>query len=292
MKNTKVIILAGGQGMRLREETEYRPKPMVEVGSKPLLWHIMKQYAYHGFNDFVICLGYKGDHIKSYFLNFDFLMSDFTITLGSRESVVCHDLGPEAGWSVTLAYTGLNAETGSRLKSVQRYVRECDLIMMTYGDGLANVDLQELVRFHQQHGRIATVTGVSPPSRFGELVVEDNVVEEFCEKPQISQGHINGGFFVFDQRVFDFVESDVACSFEREPLQNLAAEGQLIMYPHRGFWHCVDTMRDLVQLNQMWSKGEAPWFSQGVLAADGIDMKTMSAQNKQASKLTPKGKGG
>jgi glucose-1-phosphate cytidylyltransferase len=266
MKNTKVIILAGGQGMRLREETEYKPKPMVEVGGKPLLWHIMKQYAFYGFDDFVICLGYKGPHIKSYFLNFDFLMSDFTIQLGQRESIVCHDRGAETGWKVTLADTGLLAETGCRLKSVEKYVQDCDLIMMTYGDGLANVDMNELVKFHKSHGRIATVTGVSPPSRFGELLVRDNLVETFSEKPQVAEGKINGGFFVFDRRVFNYVEKSPSCSFEREPLQRLAAEGQLMMYAHKGFWHCVDTMRDLVQLNQMWDKGQAPWSQSSVVA--------------------------
>lgn len=260
MSSIKVVILAGGQGMRLREETEYRPKPMVEVGGKPILWHIMKQYAYHGFKDFVVCLGYKGEHIKQYFLNFDVLMNDFTIRLGARDSVVCHDRGSE-GWTVTLANTGLNSETGSRLKQIERYTSDCDLIMMTYGDGVSDIDLKSLLKFHRLHGKIATVTGVSPPSRFGELLVRDAVVEVFSEKPQVSFGRINGGFFVFDRRIFDYVSEEPTCSFEREPLQRLAEKRELMMYEHDGFWHCVDTMRDLIQLNQLWKMGEAPWYS-------------------------------
>jgi glucose-1-phosphate cytidylyltransferase len=262
MANTKVIILAGGQGMRLREETEYRPKPMVEVGGKPLLWHIMRQYAYHGFQEFVICLGYKAEVIKSYFLNFDFLSSDFTIRLGGRESIVCHDVGAEHGWQVTLAQTGPNCETGSRIKQVQKYVSDCDLIMLTYGDGLANVDIGRLVEFHKSHGKISTVTGVSPPSRIGELITEGDVVAEFSEKPQVSQGCINGGFFVLDQRVFDYLSEDPALSFERDPLRRLAEERQLMIYQHTGFWQCVDTMRDLVQLNQLHASGKMPWLSE------------------------------
>jgi glucose-1-phosphate cytidylyltransferase len=261
MDNVKVIILAGGQGMRLREETEYRPKPMVEVGGKPLLWHIMKQYAHYGFHDFVVCLGYKGEIIKGYFVNFDYLSSDFTIRLGVRESTTYHDIGDEKGWTVTLAQTGLNSETGSRIYQVQKYVRDCDLIMLTYGDGLADVNIRELIEFHKSHGKMVTVTGVSPPSRFGELIVDGDCVEVFSEKPQVSQSFINGGFFVFDRRLFDYLDDDPRCSFEREPLRRLAEEKQLMMYNHSGFWHCVDTMRDLVQLNQIFDSGQMPWLS-------------------------------
>lgn len=261
MTNTKVIILAGGQGMRLREETEYRPKPMVEVGGKPLLWHIMKQYAHYGFQDFVICLGYKGEVIKSYFINFDYLSSDFTISLGSRDSIICHEIGVEKGWTVTLAQTGQTDETGSRIRQVKKYVKDCELIMLTYGDGLADVDIGKLVAFHKAHGKIATVTGVSPPSRFGELITDNDLVEVFSEKPQVSQGCINGGFFVFDQRIFNYLSSEPSCSFEREPLRRLADERQLMMYHHTGFWQCVDTMRDLVQLNQIYAAGHMPWMT-------------------------------
>lgn len=261
MRSAKVVILAGGQGMRLREETEYRPKPMVEVGGRPLLWHIMRHYANYQFKEFVICLGYKGEVIKGYFLNFDYLSGDFTLTLGTRDSIICHDQRDEYGWIITLCNTGLYAETGCRIKRIEKYVRDADLILLTYGDGISNVDLDALVRFHHSHGRIATVTGVNPPSRFGELVVNGNEVRLFSEKQ--AQGHsnfINGGFFVLDRRVFDYVSLDPACSFEREPLQRLAQDEQLMMYEHKGFWQCVDTMRELVYLNQLWDSGHAPWF--------------------------------
>src|SRR5437870_4248040 len=184
MAKTKVIILAGGQGMRLREETEYRPKPMVEVGGRPLLWHIMKHYSRHGYKDFVVCLGYKGEYIKSYFLNFDYLAGDFTITLGERGSIACHDKRDEYGWTVTLANTGLSSETGSRIKQIEKYTDDCDLIMLTYGDGVSDVSIEKLVDFHRSHRKIATVTGVSPPSRFGELVTMGEQVAVFSEKPQ------------------------------------------------------------------------------------------------------------
>lgn len=246
--------------MRLREETEYRPKPMIEVGGRPLLWHIMQHYAAYDFKDFVICLGYKGEMIKTYFLNFDYLNSDFTLTLGSRDAIAYHDPKDEKGWTVTLANTGLAAETGWRLKQVEKYLKECDLILMTYGDGVSDVDLNKLIEFHRWHGKVATVTGVSPPSRFGELVVADRQVEVFSEKPQVSQGFINGGFFVLDQRVFKYLSTDPSCSFEKEPLQMLAADGQLMMFEHAGFWSCLDTMRDLVHLNQLWESGNTPWL--------------------------------
>lgn len=246
--------------MRLREETEYRPKPMVEVGGKPLIWHIMQHYAAYDLNSFVVCLGYKGDSIRSYFLNFDYLTSDFTLTLGDRDGIVCHDPRIENGWTITLANTGLLSETGSRIKQIEKYLKDCDLIMMTYGDGLSNVDLNKLLEFHKSHGKIATITGVSPPSRFGELMVKDQQVEVFSEKPQVSQGFINGGFFVLDQRVFKYLSLDPSCSFEKEPLQMLAADGQLMMFEHNGFWSCVDTRRDLMLLNQLWETGNTPWI--------------------------------
>lgn len=258
MPKTKVVILAGGQGMRLREETEYRPKPMVEVGGRPLLWHIMKHYAHFGFTDFVLCLGYKGELIKGYFLNFDFLSGDFTITLGSRDSIVCHDKRDEYGWTVTLANTGQANETGSRIHQIERHTADCDFIMLTYGDGVSDVDLSGLLEFHLSHGKIGTVTGVSPPSRFGELTVQDGHVQEFSEKPSGS-GLINGGFFVFDRRIFAYTQADPSCNFEKHSLPKLAADGQLMAFEHRGFWQCVDTMRDLVQLTQLWHSGNPPW---------------------------------
>lgn len=261
MAKAKVVILAGGQGLRMREETEVRPKPMVEVGGKPLLWHIMRQYAGHGFADFVICLGYRGDIIKRYFLDFHFLTSDFTIKLGSGEEAKFHGSIDESDWSVTLAETGLNSETGSRFKQIQKYVRDSDLIMLTYGDGLANVDIQRLVKFHQSHGLVGTVTGVVPPSPFGELKLKDQLVEVFAEKPKHAEGFVNGGFFVFDQRIFDYVLDAPNCSLERDCLKHVAQDGQLMMYRHDGFWQCLDTQRDLVQFQQLWSMGQTPWMS-------------------------------
>ncbi len=248
--------------MRLREETEYRPKPMVEVGGRPLIWHIMKHYAHHGHREFVICLGYKGEAIKSYFLNFDYFSSDFTVTLGMPDNITCHGQQQEYGWSITLADTGLESQTGCRIKLVENYVRDCDLILLTYGDGLSDVDIGALVEFHRRHGKIATITGVSPPSRFGELVVGDGGgVTRFSEKPQVSQGFINGGFFVLDRRVFNYLTADPELNFEKEPLQRLAEDGELMMYHHPGFWQCVDTMRDLVLVSSLWKNQQAPWVT-------------------------------
>jgi glucose-1-phosphate cytidylyltransferase len=232
---------------------------MVEVGGRPLLWHIMKIYAHHGFTDFVICLGYKGDMIKSYFLNFDYLQGDVTITLGSRESIKCHDKGDEYGWTVTLANTGLNNETGSRIKQTERHLADSDLILLTYGDGVADVNIAQLVEFHKSHGKLGTVTGVSPPSRFGELMLDGNRVGVFSEKPQVSSGLINGGFFVFDRRIFSYVDENPSCNFERDVLPAVSADGQLMCYEHKGFWQCLDTMRDLNQLAGLWQTGKPPW---------------------------------
>jgi glucose-1-phosphate cytidylyltransferase len=254
----KVVILCGGRGSRLNEETGLRPKPLVEIGGRPILWHIMKLYAHHGFKDFVLCLGYKGDMIKSYFLNYHCLNSDLTVELSYPPRLEFHRSPSEEGWRVTLADTGLEAMTGARLKRVERYV-DGDTFMLTYGDGVADIDLQELVAFHRSHGRLATVTGVRPPARFGELVVEDGMALEFREKPQVRTGRISGGFFVLDRRVFDYVEADDSCNFERGPLATLAREHQLMVYPHDGFWQCMDTYRDWMLLNEMWEKQGAPW---------------------------------
>lgn len=259
MAKAKVIILAGGQGMRLREETEYRPKPMVEVGGRPLLWHIMRHFAHYGLRDFILALGYKGEMIKGYFLNFDYLVGDFTITLGSRDNIVCHDQRDEYGWTITLANTGLDNLTGSRIKQVEKYSADCDFICLTYGDGVSDVDLSKLIDFHRSHGKIGTVTGVSPPSRFGELVVTDGRVDIFTEKPSAGSNFINGGFFVFDRRIFSYTDAEPSCNFEKDCLPKLAADKELMIFEHRGFWQCVDTMRDLVHLTQLWQSGHAPW---------------------------------
>ena len=253
------IILCGGLGTRLREETEYRPKPMVEIGNRPMLWHVMKIYAAYGIRDFILCLGYKGHVIKSYFLNYEALNNDFVLRLGpQRQMEILHNESAE-DWRVILADTGDSALKGARIKRVEKYVVG-DRFMLTYGDGLANIDLRRLYEFHMQHGRIGTVTGVRPPSRFGELLVEDGIrVESFLEKPQVSDGMINGGFFVFERRVFDYFTSDDSCELESNVLERLAREGQLMVYVHDGEWACMDTYRDLLYLNELWRNGRAFW---------------------------------
>jgi glucose-1-phosphate cytidylyltransferase len=256
--NVKVVILCGGMGTRLREETEYRPKPMVEIGGKPILWHIMKIYAYHGFKDFVLCLGYKGQMIKNYFYNYEVLNNDFTIELGDYKRVEIHSSHGEKGWRVTLADTGEKALKGARIKRIENYIKE-DVFMLTYGDGLANINPHELLSFHKNHGRIGTVTGVRPPSRFGELAVKNGQVISFIEKPQVSEGLINGGFFVFNRKIFDYLSDDDSCDFEMGPLEELAKDGELIVYEHKGEWACMDTYRDMIYLNRLWESGKAFW---------------------------------
>lgn len=254
----KVVILCGGRGTRFREETESRPKPMIEIGGRPILWHIMKGYAAQGFADFVLCLGYRGDVIKRYFLDYDAMTRDLTVTLDGRSSVTAHPgLRPE-GWRVTLVDTGEDAMTGARLFRARRHI-DTPVWMMTYGDGLADVDLGALLAFHKKQGRAATVTGVRPASRFGELITDGEAVRRFSEKPQVHEGLVNGGFFAFTQKVFSYLSDGDACSFEREPLERLAADGQLAAYRHEGFWQCMDTYRDWTILNDVWKKGNAPW---------------------------------
>lgn len=254
----KVVILCGGRGTRLREETEYRPKPLVEIGGRPILWHIMKIYAHYGFKDFVLCLGYKGNMIKEYFLNYEAMSNDFTIQLGSRDNIQFHSNHQEKDLNVTLVDTGEEAQTGSRVKRIERYI-DGDSFMLTYGDGVANVNIKELVRFHKSHGKIGTMTGVHPSSRFGELVIKDNRVIKFHEKPQVSEGLINGGFFMFNKTFFSYLREDDNCYLEKEPLDNLTAGGELMVYPHNGFWQCVDTYRELELLNNLWKSPNPPW---------------------------------
>ena len=253
----KVVILCGGLGTRLRTETEFRPKPMVEIGGRPLLWHIMKLYAHRGHDDFVLALGSKGEQIKHYFLNYEAMTRDITVRLGVAAAVTLHGRSIEP-WTVTLADTGAAAMTGARVKRIERYVGDEDMFMLTYGDGVADIDLAKLVAFHRRHGRIATVTGVRPPSRFGELLTSGSRVVEFSEKPSISQGYINGGFFVFNRAVFTYLSDDDTCVLERDPLERLAKDHQLEMYAHDGYWQCMDTPRDLQHLQEAWERG-APW---------------------------------
>lgn len=254
----KVVILCGGKGTRLREETEYRPKPMVQIGNRPVLWHIMKIYANYGFKDFVICLGYKGNMIKEYFLNYEMMNNDFTIQLGNRKNVEIHGNHHESDWNVTLADTGEESQTGTRVKKIEKYIDE-DIFLMTYGDGVADINIKELVEFHKSHGKIGTMTGVHPSSRFGEFTMDGDRVVEFNEKPQTKEGLINGGFFVFNKEFFNYLSYDEDCILERKPLEDLAAEGELMLYNNTGFWQCVDTYRELEVMNRLWKEGNAPW---------------------------------
>jgi glucose-1-phosphate cytidylyltransferase len=253
----KVVILCGGMGTRLREETEYRPKPMVRIGDKPVLWHIMKTYANYGFNDFIICLGYKGNMIKEYFLNYEMMNNDFTINLGDRSSIKFHNNHRETEWTVTLADTGERTQTGARVNKIKTYID--DTFMLTYGDGVCSVNIKELLEYHRSHGKIGTMTGVHPSSRFGEFSIKDNQVQQFNEKPQTKEGLINGGYFVFNKGFFDYLGKDDNCILEKEPLENLALAGELMVYPHDGFWQCVDTYRELEILNNLWNSENPPW---------------------------------
>jgi glucose-1-phosphate cytidylyltransferase len=252
----KVVILAGGLGTRLREETEYRPKPMVEIGDRPILWHIMKLYACQGHTEFVICLGYKGDQIRDYFLNYEMRNRDFTVVLGSHQ-VDVHDIHAESGWRVTLADTGKNTMTGGRIRRIRKYVGD-STFMLTYGDGVANIDLAGLLACHEKEGRLATVTAVHPSSRYGELAIQDSKVALFREKPQTTEGWINGGFFAFNPKVLDLIEDD-ADVLETGLLSRLAEGGELAVYQHDGFWQCMDTYRETQYLNDLWERGAAPW---------------------------------
>jgi len=260
VKNEKipVVILCGGLGTRMKEETEYRPKPMVKVGSKPMLWHIMKRYSLYGFKDFILCLGYKGEMIKEYFYHYEILNNDFSVELGKHNSVKIHDSHDEIGWKVTLVDTGERALKGARLKKIEKFV-DSDIFMVTYGDGIADLDISDLVKFHKKNGKIATLTGVMPPSRFGTLSVEENNVVEFVEKPQTAEGYINGGFFVFSKKIFDYLSTEDSCDLEIGVLDKLAQDGELMVYKHSGNWVCMDTVRDMEYLNKMWESGNAFW---------------------------------
>lgn len=258
----KTIILAGGYGTRIRDVADNIPKPMVPIGGLPILWHIMKYYAAFDHKDFVICLGYKADVIKDFFLNYEAHTRDFTLKLGSQEGIEYHSDHTELDWRVTLADTGVDTMTGARVRKIRRYVADADHFMLTYGDGLSNVDLKELVAFHKRHGKILTVTGVRPPGRFGELMSDDRgQVIEFNEKPQAGAGLISGGFFVCRKEIFDYLDDRDDLMFEQEPIRKLVADGQMMVYEHPGFWQPMDTYRDYHYLNELAEKGAAPWMT-------------------------------
>jgi glucose-1-phosphate cytidylyltransferase len=251
----KTLILAGGLGTRLAEETELKPKPMVEIGGQPILWHIMKHYAHYGFREFVVALGYKGDAIKRYFLDYSRLNSSLSVHLASGDVMrrdVCRD-----DWEVDLVDTGIHTLTGGRLKRLAPLIGR-ETFMMTYGDGVCDVNLHKLLAFHHRQGKLATLTAVRPPARFGAMVFDGDRVAEFAEKPQTGEGWINGGFFVLEPEAIDYVAGDDT-AWEAEPLTRLAAEGQLAGYRHEGFWQCMDTLRDKRLLDRLWEKGRAPW---------------------------------
>jgi glucose-1-phosphate cytidylyltransferase len=254
----KVVILCGGKGTRMREETEFKPKPLVEIGSKPVLWHIMKLCSFHGLKDFCLCLGYKGEMIKRYFLHYAAVNTDFTIRLREDQQITYHGAHDESDFTVTLADTGLEAMTGSRVRQVEKYL-DGDAFMVTYGDGVTDLDIGALLAFHRRHGRLATVSAYRPQSRYGviDLDARDRVAH-FAEKPQ-SDGYVSMGFFVFQREVLRYLSTDPDCNLERDPLQSLAKDGQLMAYRHEGFFHPMDTLRDHVALNDLWEQGEAPW---------------------------------
>jgi glucose-1-phosphate cytidylyltransferase len=254
----QVVILCGGQGTRIRDVAEDLPKPMLPIGNRPILWHIMKGYAHYGFNNFVLCLGHKGSTIKRYFLDYHLFQSDISISLGRRPAVEIHGTPIEEDWHITLAETGLESMTGCRLKRVAPYIKG-EHFMMAYGDGVADVDFRDLLRFHLDHGRLATLTAVQPSSRFGEIELHGETVSQFKEKPLRARGRVSAGFFVFRREVLDRLTDDPQLVLEQEPLVSLAREGQLMGYLHDGFWQAMDNSREFKYLNDLWASGSAPW---------------------------------
>ncbi len=254
----KVGILAGGHGTRLAEETEIKPKPMVEIGGRPILWHIMMHYSCFGHNDFVIALGYKGEVIKRYMVDYCSLHSNLTVNLKAGR-VDLHDTDSIQDWTINLIDTGLNTMTGGRIKRLQPYMGN-ETFMLTWGDGVSTVDLDRLLAFHRAHGRLITMTAVRPPARYGHMEFDGDRIREFTEKPQTAEGWINGAFFVAEPQVFDYIDGDDT-QFEKEPLERLAADGELMAYKHDGFWQCMDTLRDKYVLEKLWESGQAPWKS-------------------------------
>ncbi|MBN2518227.1 MAG: glucose-1-phosphate cytidylyltransferase [Candidatus Altiarchaeota archaeon] len=251
----KVLILCGGAGTRLKEQTEFMPKPLVEIGGMPILWHIMKIYSHYGYKDFVLCLGYKGSMIKDYFMNFEWMANDFTLDLSSKKERTIHEPNNLEDWRVTFADTGLETNTGGRIKRVEKYV-DGDTFLCTYGDGLADIDIGKLLAHHKKMGKAATLTAIHPTSRFGVIETKDGIVNSFKEKPRLD-GLINGGFFVFNKKVFDYLDDDSV--LEQEPLKNIAKDRQLSVFEHNGFWGCMDTFKDANDLNRLWESGNPPW---------------------------------
>jgi glucose-1-phosphate cytidylyltransferase len=258
MEDMKAVILCGGKGTRIREESEFKPKPMVRVGNLPILWHIMKNYSHFGVKDFVLCLGYKGEMIKNFFFNHEWMNNDITIRLGNRSEDKVHHSSDWEDWKITFADTGQEAMTGARIKKVEKYLGE-DNFFLTYGDGLSDVDIPSLLDFHNKQGTTGTLTAVHPHSNFG-MVKEagSGIIERFVEKP-VLYDFVNGGFYCFKKEIFDYLHEGDSCTLETEPLNKLVGQGQLSMFKHEGFWHAMDTYKDYLSLNEMWGKGERPW---------------------------------
>lgn len=256
----KVVILCGGRGTRLREETEYRPKPMVDIGERPILWHIMKTYAHYGFKDFILCLGYKGEMIRHYFRNYRWNSCDTTLSLGKEPKVTFLNQHDEEDWNVTLAETGAESLTGERILRIKPYIGDDENFFLTYGDGVGNVDIAASLAAHKQAGKVCTLTAVHPPGRFGELNIDaDHAIRGFNEKPQTEAGYINGGYMVCRRDVFDYLEPNHAVMFEQEPIRKIVSDGQLRAFHHEGFWQPMDTYQEYLFLNGLWNKGQAPW---------------------------------
>jgi len=256
----KVVILCGGFGIRIRDISDNIPKPMISIGRYPILYHIMKYYSVYGYNEFILCLGYKSQSIKDFFLNYKAQTNDFTIKLGSSKNLQYHSNNEESDWIVTLVNTGLDAMTGARIRKIKKYIGEDEQFMLTYGDGVGDIDIKKLVEFHNLHGKILTVTGVRPPGRFGEMMSDVNgIVTEFNEKPQSTEGRISGGFFVCNREIFDYFEEREDLVFEKEPMARIVAERQLVVYEHNGFWQPMDTYRDYNMLTHLYDSGKAPW---------------------------------
>jgi glucose-1-phosphate cytidylyltransferase len=252
----KTIILAGGYGTRLGNITEAIPKPMVKIGNKPIIWHIMKIYSHYGYKDFIISLGYKAEVIKEYFYNYDIYNSDYRINLGTKEINLINNQ-EEADWIVTLVDTGLDTLKGARIKRLEKYLD--DINMITYGDGVADINIANLIEFHKSHNKILTITGVHAPARFGEIIEKNNKIISFQEKPELSGGSINGGFMVFNRKLLDYLTTDEKCDFEKGPLEKLAQKGEIMLYKHPGKWACMDHERDVVYLNKLWNENKAFW---------------------------------
>lgn len=256
----KVVILCGGKGTRLREETEFRPKPMVPIGNRPILWHIMKTYAHYGHKEFILCLGYKGDMIKDYFRNYHWNTCDITLKLGRDPSEVFHDRHREEDWSVTLADTGEEAMTASRVNKIRRYVPAGETFLLTYGDGLSTIDINASIAAHRASGKICTISAVHPAGRFGTLrLTTESHIQTFDEKPQFEEAYVNGGYMVCDERFFDYLTDDPGEMLERKPMEKLTRDGQLHAFKHEGFWQPMDTYQEASYLNKLWAEGQAPW---------------------------------